>query len=60
MGELDEDQVMSALNEFMKSNPSEEDTLKVMNACQQGMSVVGDLFDKGEYLLGISSMPVNY
>ena len=52
MGELDEDQVMSALNEFMKSNPSEEDTLKVMNACQQGMSVVGDLFDKGEYFVG--------
>ena len=52
MGELDEDQVMSALTELMESNPSEEDTLKVMYACQQGMSLVGDLFDQGEYFVG--------
>jgi dimethylamine corrinoid protein len=52
MGELDEDQVMSALTDFMASDPSREDTLKVMSACQQGMSLVGDLFDQGEYFVG--------
>ncbi len=52
MGELDEDQVMSTISDFMASNPSKEDTLKMMNACQQGMAVVGDLFDSGEYFVG--------
>lgn len=52
MGELDEDQVVSALTDFMASDPSREDTLKVMSACQQGMSLVGDLFDQGEYFVG--------
>ncbi len=52
VGKLDEDQVMSILTEFMATNPTAEDALKVMNACQQGMSVVGDLFDQGEYFVG--------
>ncbi|AKL96691.1 dimethylamine corrinoid protein MtbC [Clostridium aceticum] len=52
VGELDEDQVLEMLNEFVGTNPSEEDAQKVVNACQQGMAVVGDLFDKGEYFVG--------
>ncbi|AOY74772.1 cobalamin B12-binding domain-containing protein [Clostridium formicaceticum] len=52
VGDLDEDQVLEMLNEFVETNPSEEDAQKVVNACQQGMAIVGDLFDKGEYFVG--------
>ncbi|AOY74568.1 cobalamin B12-binding domain-containing protein [Clostridium formicaceticum] len=52
VGELDEDQVLKILNEFVGKNPSEEEAQKVVNACQQGMAIVGDWFDKGEYFVG--------
>lgn len=52
VGELDEDKVLEMLNEFVGSSPTEEDAQKVVNACQQGMAIVGDLFDKGEYFVG--------
>lgn len=52
VGELDEDKVLEMLNEFVGSSPTEEEAQKVVNACQQGMAIVGDLFDKGEYFVG--------
>ncbi|SNS06759.1 methylmalonyl-CoA mutase C-terminal domain-containing protein [Anaerovirgula multivorans] len=52
VGELDEDKVLEMLKEFVESNPTEEEAEKVVNACQQGMAIVGDLFDKGEYFVG--------
>lgn len=52
VGELDEDKVLDLLNDFVESNPTKEEAQKVVNACQQGMGIVGDLFDKGEYFVG--------
>lgn len=52
VGELDEDAVMDMLKDFVESKPTEEEAQKVVNACQQGMGIVGDLFDKGEYFVG--------
>ncbi len=52
MGELDEDRVMAALTEFVASSPNEAEALSVVNACQQGMIVIGELFEKGEYFVG--------
>lgn len=52
VGDLDEDKVLGLLNEFVAGNPTEEETQMVVNACQQGMGVVGNLFDKGEYFVG--------
>ena len=52
VGDLEEDKVLALLNEFVATNPSEEEAQKVVGACQQGMAVVGDLFDKGEYFVG--------
>ena len=52
VGELDEEKVAGILKEFLDSNPIEEDVQKVVNACQQGMGVVGDLFEKDEYFVG--------
>lgn len=52
VGELDEDKVLEMLEEFVASNPTEEEAQKVVNACQQGMAIVGNLFDTGEYFVG--------
>lgn len=52
VGDLDEDAVLNMLNDFITTNPSEEEGQKVVGACQQGMGLVGDLFDKGEYFVG--------
>ncbi|MBF7096897.1 cobalamin B12-binding domain-containing protein [Alkalibacter mobilis] len=52
IGELEEEKVLDLLNEFVASNPSEEEAQKVVGACQQGMAMVGDLFESGEYFVG--------
>lgn len=52
IGELDDVTVLDMLNQFVASNPCEEDAQKVVSTCQQGMTLVGDLFDKGEYFVG--------
>ncbi|MEL7661055.1 cobalamin B12-binding domain-containing protein [Acetobacterium wieringae] len=52
MGDLDEDQVIDQLKEFVTNNPSEEDALEAVAACQAGMAIVGDLFEKGDYFVG--------
>ncbi|AOT71000.1 cobalamin B12-binding domain-containing protein [Geosporobacter ferrireducens] len=52
VGDLDESAVLDMLNQFVATNPGEEEAQTVVNACQQGMALVGDLFDKGEYFVG--------
>lgn len=52
VGDLDEKAVLGLLNEFVASNPTEEDAQAVVNACQQGMVIVGDLYEKNEYYVG--------
>lgn len=52
VGELDEEAVLDMLNEFVAAKPSEEEAQKVVGACQQGMALVGDFFDKGDYFVG--------
>lgn len=52
LGDLDEKEVLSMLDNFLESNPSQEDVQKVVAACQGGMSIVGDLYEKGEYYVG--------
>lgn len=52
IGDLEEDNVLEMLNNFMASNPTEEDAHKAVSACQEGMAVVGDLFEKGDYFVG--------
>ncbi|HAE61300.1 MAG TPA: cobalamin-binding protein [Eubacteriaceae bacterium] len=52
IGNLEEEEVLDILNEFVASNPSEEDAQKVVGACQEGMAVVGELFESGEYFVG--------
>jgi methanogenic corrinoid protein MtbC1 len=52
VGELEEEKVMGMLTEFVSSNPTEEEAQKIVSACQEGMGIVGDLFEKGEYFVG--------
>jgi methylmalonyl-CoA mutase cobalamin-binding domain/chain len=52
VGELEEDRVLEMLNEFVATNPSEEDAQRVVAACQAGMAIVGDMFEQGEYFVG--------
>ena len=48
MGELDEDTV----KEILEQVATNEDANKAMEACQEGMSTVGKLFEEGEYFVG--------
>lgn len=50
--DLDEEKVMGILGQFINSEPSHEDAQKVVAACQQGMAMIGDLFESGEYFVG--------
>ncbi|MFZ7120126.1 MAG: cobalamin B12-binding domain-containing protein [Eubacteriaceae bacterium] len=52
VGELEEEKILEILEKFMASNPSEEEAGKAVAACQEGMAIVGDLFEKGEYFVG--------
>jgi methanogenic corrinoid protein MtbC1 len=52
VGDLDEEELNAMLDGFLASNPSGEDARKVVDACQQGMEIVGANFEKGEYFVG--------
>lgn len=52
VGDLEEEEVLDLLNEFVETNPSEADAQEAVAACQGGMEIVGDLFEKGEYFVG--------
>jgi dimethylamine corrinoid protein len=52
VGDLDEKAILTMINDFVVTNPSGEDAQKVVFACQQGMAIVGELFEKKEYYVG--------
>jgi methanogenic corrinoid protein MtbC1 len=52
VGELDEEEVNKVLDEFIVSNPDQERTRQVVEACQRGMEIVGVRFEEGEYFVG--------
>ncbi|MDQ7092050.1 cobalamin-dependent protein [Desulfosporosinus sp. PR] len=52
IGDLDEGQVVELLEGFVASKPSSAEANQVVGACQRGMSIVGDFFEKKEYYVG--------
>lgn len=50
MGDLDEELVNELLNQVMSEGGA--DAQKAMEACQEGMNIVGNLFEEGEYFVG--------
>ena len=51
-GDLDEELVIELLEAFIAENPTQAQAQEVVAACQQGMEIVGDNFEKGEYFVG--------
>jgi methanogenic corrinoid protein MtbC1 len=52
VGNLEEEKVLSMLRDFVDSGPTEHDAMSALTACQDGMQIVGGLFEKGEYFIG--------
>lgn len=52
VGNLNEEETLKLLEEFVASNPCRDEAQAVINACQLGMAKVGDLFENGEYFVG--------
>lgn len=52
IGDLEEDLVMELLTDYIATNPSEADAQAAVGACQDGMAIVGNLFESGEYFVG--------
>ena len=52
LGELEEGEVMELLENFVVTNPSEEEALAAVAACQAGMAIVGEQFELGDYFVG--------
>ena len=50
VGDLEEEDVMDLLNDFVATNPSEAEAQEAVAACQGGMAIVGDLIFAGELL----------
>ncbi|MBI4857907.1 MAG: cobalamin B12-binding domain-containing protein [Acetobacterium woodii] len=51
VGDLEEEKVMDLLDDFISENPSELEVREAIAACQSGMALVGDHFEKGEYFV---------
>ena len=49
MQDLDEDSLLEKMNGVMSGDG---DALEALNACQEGMEEVGNLFEEGEYFVG--------
>lgn len=49
MGELEEETVQELLNQVMEEGGGQAQ--EAMDACQKGMDIVGDYFEKGEYFV---------
>lgn len=52
LGDLDEKNLLDMLNEFIASGPTVEEAREVVAACQEGMTLVGDLYETGIYFVG--------
>lgn len=52
VGDLDEDKLQELLDSFVEKNPTAADAMAVLSACQEGMAIVGELFEKEEYFVG--------
>jgi methanogenic corrinoid protein MtbC1 len=52
VGNIDENAVNKILADFIASNPDSVSALSVLEACQQGMELVGGRFESGEYFVG--------
>jgi methanogenic corrinoid protein MtbC1 len=51
VGDLEEEAVIDLIDDFIAANPSELEVREALAACQSGMVLVGDHFEKGEFFV---------
>ncbi|RJE48970.1 MULTISPECIES: B12-binding domain-containing protein [unclassified Dehalobacter] len=52
MSDLDEDVLNKAIDEVLSKENNAAEVQEVVKACQQGMTLVGERYDSGEYFIG--------
>ena len=52
LADLKDDEVLNMINDFMNNSPSPDGVDKLMKSAQEGMAIVGDRFERGEYFVG--------
>ncbi|AHF10409.1 MULTISPECIES: cobalamin-dependent protein [Dehalobacter] len=52
MSDLDEDVLNKAIDEALSKDDNTAEVQEVVKACQQGMTLVGERYDSGEYFIG--------
>jgi methanogenic corrinoid protein MtbC1 len=52
VGEIDEKKANRILDDFLASKPGSASAKQVLEACQEGMGIIGDRFEKGELFVG--------
>jgi len=52
MSDLDEDVLNKAIDEVLSKDNNAAEVQEVVKACQQGMTLVGERYDSGEYFIG--------
>lgn len=52
IADLDETEAIELIQAFLSTEPSVEEAEEQIGACQDGMVIVGDLYDQGEYYIG--------
>jgi methylmalonyl-CoA mutase cobalamin-binding domain/chain len=50
--DLNENRLSMLLDEFISTAPDSSEALSVLEACQQGMELVGERFENGDYFVG--------
>ncbi|MDR2610274.1 MAG: cobalamin-dependent protein [Clostridiales Family XIII bacterium] len=52
VSDLNENKLNLLLREFLATGPDSVEALAVLEACQQGMEIVGERFENGDYFVG--------
>jgi len=52
MSDLDEDVLNKAIDEVLSKDDNAAEVQEIVKACQQGMTLVGERYDSGEYFIG--------
>lgn len=52
MGDLEEDELMALSDNMLDNDPTVDEANRFISACQEGMDIIGERFQSGEYFVG--------
>jgi methanogenic corrinoid protein MtbC1 len=52
MGDLEEDELMGRVDNLLEQNTTTDEANSFISACQEGMDIIGERFQSGEYFVG--------